>query len=157
MTFTKLQKVAMLHTTAGGGGGGRGRGGEGGVAGGVGGGRWVAEGAGEGGGVLHSATILLMAWQYCSTLKPKSSRTDTRDAALHIQKCFKKLYASIYIYIYNIYINRPFTTERIHLAPRAQSYGSHYDSQHPLLRFTRKWFLISKKCTERNLTVHNRG
>lgn len=37
MTFTKLQKVAMLHTTAGG--GGRGRGGEGGVAGGVGGGR----------------------------------------------------------------------------------------------------------------------
>lgn len=157
MTFTKLQKVAMLHTTAGGGGG------VGGVKGGwqevLGGGRWVAEGAGEGegGGVLHSATILLMAWQYCSTLKPKSSRTDTRDAALHIQKCFKKLYASIYIYIYNIYINRPFTTERIHPAPRAQSYGSHYDSQHPLLRFTRKWSLISKKCTERNLTVHNRG
>lgn len=48
MTFTKLQKVAMLHTTAGGGGG------VGGVKGGwqevLGGGRWVAEGAGEGGG-----------------------------------------------------------------------------------------------------------
>lgn len=155
MTFTKLQKVAMLHTTAGGGvgwvkggwrGGGRRCWGEG--------GEWQRV-PGKGGGVLHSATILLMAWQYCSTLKPKSSRTDTRDAALHIQKCFKKLYASIYIYIYNIYINRPFTTERIHLTPRAQTYGSH--SQHPLLRFTRKWFLISKKCTERNLTVHNRG
>lgn len=155
MTFTKLQKVAMLHTTAGGGGGGRGRGGKG-VAGGVGGREVSGRGCrGRGGGVLHSATILLMAWQYCSTLKPKSSRTDTRDAALHIQKCFKKLYASIYIYIYNIYINRPFRTERIHLTPRAQTYGSH--SQHPLLRFTRKWFLISKKCTERNLTVHNRG